>query len=720
MDKTKSPAMSGLKSGAASWIIFGCTVILGLCGLKSGVCILPLCLLIALGKPDFPVFAGAFLASVLTSGGTYIHTAVIMTVFGAEWLYDRKEKPFTPRIRLITSVLSALAVAGGELLGGNLIFENPFRAVTVFAFLPLSVAALSGLTDKKAKRARQELGILAAAFFVTAGAGVISAGGYSLGIAAASFLTLMLSKNGWVTGALAGFVCGMGCGIAYMPVLGILGFAAGMFGDTSPLFSRIFAFLLSGAVGCYLVGVADALPGLLCTAVGIAAYTLLAPKLPELPQYSITRPEKAERTVLTESKLSAAFSSLSRVFFTVGEENAKLKKEGVSEKVRENVFALCEKCRGCTCDKYDLVNSLTDTLWKKRLAVFADLPRHIQGSCKNTGELLFTANSAVAEGENGLKDGMNRLAEEYLAFSRLICSANRADNEESAGDAAKSRRVRELLHDKKIAFRSVSVVGKRRLRVTVRGVDPSKINISSRELSYMLSTLLMTRLGEPEFVMTGQNGTEMRLSSLPVLRVECAKATVGKAGEAVCGDTVSFFESDGGYFYSLISDGMGSGREAELASRLASIFLEKLLELGAEAGETLKMLNRMLITKDEEVFTTVDLLEIDRMTGDARIIKAGAAPTFIYRQGECYRLDARTAPVGIISEVRAAETKLKLKRGDYIVMTSDGITPTDPKPSLPPTGESKTAADLAGAIINRWSESAATGDDMSVSVIRIA
>ena len=254
----------------------------------------------------------------------------------------------------------------------------------------------------------------------------------------------------------------------------------------------------------------------------------------------------------------------------------------------------------------------------------------------------------------------------------------------------------------------------------MRGVDPSKINISSRELSYMLSTLLMTRLGEPEFVMTGQNGTEMRLSSLPVLRVECAKATVGKAGEAVCGDTVSFFESDGGYFYSLISDGMGSGREAELASRLASIFLEKLLELGAEAGETLKMLNRMLITKDEEVFTTVDLLEIDRMTGDARIIKAGAAPTFIYRQGECYRLDARTAPVGIISEVRAAETKLKLKRGDYIVMTSDGITPTDPKPSLPPTGESKTAAALAGAIINRWSESAATGDDMSVSVIRIA
>ena len=720
MDKTKSSAETGLKTKAAGWIIFGCTVILGLCDLKSGVCILPLCLLIALGKPYFPLFAGAFAASVLTSGGTYIHTAVIMTVFGAEWLYDKKEKPFTLRIRMITAALSALAVAGGELVNGNPIYENPLRAVTAFAFLPLSVAALAGLTDKKARRARRELGMLTAAFFVTAGAGVISAGGYSLGIAAAAFLTLMLSKTGWGMGALGGFVCGMGCGIAYMPVLGILGFAAGMFGDASPLFSRIFAFLLSGAVGCYLVGAGQALPGLLCIAVGMTAYTLLAPGLPELPQYNIIRTEKSGRTVLTEAKLAAAFSSLSRVFFTVGEEDARLKKEAVNEKLRANVFALCEKCRGCSCDKYDLANSLTDTLWTKRLAVFADLPRHVQGSCKNTGELLYAANSIVADSENWLKDGMNRLAGEYLAFSRLICSASRADNEENACDTAKSRRVRELLRDRRIDFRSVSVVGRRRLRVTVRGVDPSKINMGSRELSYILSTLLTTRLGEPEFVMTGQNGTEMRLSSLPVLRVECAKATVSKAGESVCGDTVSFFESDGGYFYSLISDGMGSGREAELASRLASIFLEKLLELGAEAGETLKMLNRMLITKDDEVFTTVDLLEIDRMTGDARIIKAGAAPTFLYRQGECYRLDARTAPVGIISEVRAAETKLKLKQGDYIVMTSDGITPTDPRPELPPTGGTRTAAELAGAIISRWNASVATGDDMSVSVIRIA
>ncbi len=717
MDKTKRIDDIRISERTRSLIIFGCTVMLGLCELKSGVRILPLCVLIALGEPCFPVFAGAFLASVLTADGVYLHTAVIMTVYGIEWLFDKKRRTMNGRFKVIVAAVASLIVATGEFISGNLIFEDALRASIVFLFVPLSVWALEGLVNPKAKKMRRELGVVTAAFFAVKALGVLNIGGYSASAVLAAFITMWLSKSGVAFGSVCGFVCGMACGIAYMPMMGIMGFCYGMFWDTSKWFAAVFAFLLSGAADCYLVGFPEAVPGLISTLAGSTAYMVIGEKLPNPPLLGATVTH--EKQVVTESKLSAAFSSLSRVFFTVGEEDAKLRKNELSDKVKENVIAVCDKCRGCTCDKYDLVNSLTETLWKKRLAVFGDLPRHIQGCCTNSGELIFAANSAITEGEDLLKDGMTQMAEEYLAFSRLICSANRAGRDETGNDSAKARRVKELLRDKGIAFKSVNVTGKRRLRVTVRGVDPSAINISSREITYMLSTLLTTRLSEPEFVFT-ENGSEMRLSSLPALRVECAKAMVGKEGETVCGDTVSFFESDGGYFYSLISDGMGSGREAELASRLASIYLEKLLSLGADASETLNMLNRMLIMKDEEIFTTVDLLEIDRMTGDARMIKAGAAPTFIYREGECYRLDACTAPVGIISEVKAAETKMKLKKGDFIVMTSDGITPTDPKPCLPRVGEKRTAAALATAIINAWADSAVSTDDMSVSVMRIA
>lgn len=696
--------------------IFALTTLLGVCELKSGVKILPLCVLIALGKPSFPVFAGAFLSSLLSANGLYLHTAVIMTVYGLEWLFEKKEIILSSRFKVMLACIASLIVAVGEATRGNLIFEDIVRSALVFIFVPFSVAALEGVVNLKSGKRRRELGVVMAIFIAVKGADVLSVGGYSLGTAVATFATLYLSQSGFAFGSVCGFVCGMGCGISYMPMMGIMGFCYGMFRDASRIFAGIFAYVLSGAACAYLMGLSDAVPGLLSALVGTTAYMVLEARLPPMPLFgAATR----EASIVTESKLSSAFSALSRTFFDVGEESAKLKKNSLNEKVKSNVFAVCEKCRGCTCDKFDLANSLTDTLWNRRLAVFADLPRHMQGCCINSGELLHAANSAVNDGEMKARDGMNQLAEEYLSFSRLICSANRSDREKTQNDSAKSRRVRELLRDKGIAFKSVAVTGKRRIKVVVKGVDPASIHISSRELSYMLSTLLTTRLSEPEFVFA-EDGTEMRLASIPALRVECAKAMVGKEGEAVCGDTVSFFESDGGFFYSLISDGMGSGREAELVSRLTSIFLEKLLALGAEASETLRMLNSMLISKDEEIFTTVDLLEIDRMTGDARMIKAGAAPTFIYRGGECYRMDACTAPVGIISEVRAAETKLKLKKGDFIVMTSDGITPPDPKPCLPKTADKRTAAALATAIMNAWADSAVSSDDMSVSVIKIA
>ena len=716
MDRTRKIAQTDLRKNVRGLAEFAVTVLLGLCELKSGVRVLPLCVLIALGKPRFPVFAGAFLSSVLTANGLYLHTAVIMTVYGLEWLLDKKDICPAGRFKIMLACAASLIIAVGEATRGNLIFEDILRSALVFIFIPFSVAALEGVTNPAAGKMRRELGVVTAVFMAVKGAGVLSLGGYSLGSALAAFVTLYLSQSGFAFGSVCGFVCGMGCGISYMPMMGIMGFCYGMFRDTARLFAVIFSYVLSGAVNAYLLGFPEALPGLISTLVGAAAYVVLEPRLPPLPLYgAVTK----ENNIVTESRLSAVFSSLSKTFTDVGRENAKIKKDCLYDKVSKNVFTLCEGCRGCSADKFDLANSLTDTLWNRGLAVFADLPKHIQASCVNSGELIHTANASVSDDETKAHDGMNRLAEEYLSFSRLICSANRIDREKTQNDSGKSRRVRELLRDKGIAFKGVSVTGKRRLKVTVRGVEPSAIRLSAKEISYMLSTLLTARLSEPEFVFT-ENGTEMRLESVPAFRVECAKAMVGKEGETVCGDTVSFFEGEGGLFYSLISDGMGSGREAELASRLASIFLEKLLTLGAEASETLRMLNSMLITKDEEVFTTVDLLEIDRMTGEARMIKAGAAPTFIYRGGECYRLDACTAPVGIISEVRAAETKLKLKKGDFIVMTSDGITPPDPKPCLPKTGERQTAAALATAIMNAWSSSAVSVDDMSVSIIKIA
>lgn len=111
------------------------------------------------------------------------------------------------------------------------------------------------------------------------------------------------------------------------------------------------------------------------------------------------------------------------------------------------------------------------------------------------------------------------------------------------------------------------------------------------------------------------------------------------------------------------------------------------------------MLNKVLMAKKDEVFTTVDLIEIDKLTGEATLVKAGAAPSYLLRGGDCTKLESRTLPAGIMPAVKAEQIKLRLRRGDCLVMLSDGITQNRSyTPAVSRPGSAKelvTAADAA-------------------------
>ena len=60
------------------------------------------------------------------------------------------------------------------------------------------------------------------------------------------------------------------------------------------------------------------------------------------------------------------------------------------------------------------------------------------------------------------------------------------------------------------------------------------------------------------------------------------------------------------------------------------------------------------------------------MSGVASFIKSGAAPTYIAREGTVYKISSRTMPVGMIKDADARITRFDTKKGDIIVMMSDG------------------------------------------------
>ncbi len=167
----------------------------------------------------------------------------------------------------------------------------------------------------------------------------------------------------------------------------------------------------------------------------------------------------------------------------------------------------------------------------------------------------------------------------------------------------------------------------------------------------------------------GAGGSSCEAAERPRIDVT-DEPPLSESGE-VCGDVITSFEAEGKY-YMLISDGMGSGREAALTSGVCAAILQRLIASGAGLETSLKMLNNIIRAGERECSATVDIAEIDLLTGEAKFIKSGAAPSFVLRGGSIFRLQSKTVPIGIIRALDAEMIKFDVLPGDRVVMVSDG------------------------------------------------
>jgi stage II sporulation protein E len=282
--------------------------------------------------------------------------------------------------------------------------------------------------------------------------------------------------------------------------------------------------------------------------------------------------------------------------------------------------------------------------------------------------------------------------------------------------------AKKVLRELSIPYRRVAVFGERELKIDVYGVELPRVKASSEEVVAAFGKAFDCVFDAPGFLLL-EDSAVMRLKRKRGYALECAKSGCAKRGEAVSGDSCLFFETDRDYFYTLICDGMGSGREAALTSRLSSLFIEKLMHCSTPKNVTLEMLNAFLMAKTDETFTSVDLLEIDLLSGNANFIKAGAAPSYVLRGDRLSKIESRTPPAGILRRMCAEQTAFSLREGDYIIQMSDGAEDgTEETRWLLPLVSGRgfeNAASLCEQVFAAARERGGWKDDLSVSVIRV-
>ena len=694
--------------------------LLGVAPLASGLMPFGCALLCAMPKKGRKeVFFGVMAASLLDS-------CIPLAIFCGGYIYlvlNTKEKngEITIPIRLLLSFsISALRASYIAVTGVNNVTDM-FRLIGAVVAYPAFTYAFLGYFDKKKEihEKRRDMSLLAFAFAFTVLLSPLELKGVSLSLAPAAAFTLCAArKRGFAFGGVYGIVCGLVSGGAATGALGVMGMTYGLLVNETESLALVLSYMLAVTGYFYLSGVAGTV---VASAILLAVFLAFIPLKKQIP---LCRPTKstAEKRA-TDRKLAgyaATFSSLSSLFYTVSDAT---KEEGITnfnERIVKTVDSYCSHCQGCELDKSEISNFFTSEFRRYGVTAYSRIPTHITSRCPNACAMAKSVNSLQTVREKDAEKGLKQIADEYSAISSILIEG--AKKQENAGsfDRDLAERVKGLLSENGVSCDGVRVQGTRLRTVTVYGVKPQEIKCSPNEISKTVSAATKTKMSRPELVIH-DDYTLMKLKTAPAFRVEFAKLSEAKNGETVCGDTVSVFENDEKYFYCLVSDGMGSGRDAALTSRLSAIMLEKLLTVGAEKESALRLLNKTLVEKDQEVFATVDLLEIDRVNSTATVIKAGAAPTILIRGGKSFLIESRTPPAGIMEKVIADKKTFRIEKGDMIVMLSDGILQTGNPSILPDDGipPMPAARALANKIMHDAQMNSEVADDMSVCVLRI-
>lgn len=150
--------------------------------------------------------------------------------------------------------------------------------------------------------------------------------------------------------------------------------------------------------------------------------------------------------------------------------------------------------------------------------------------------------------------------------------------------------------------------------------------------------------------------------------------TKTKNKSEISGDNHLVTKLEDGKYMIAISDGMGSGVQANKSSKTVISMLKKMLTNGFDKEVSIGLINSAInINSNEETYATIDLSIIDLNNGNIEFIKNGACPTFIKSKNKVEVVKAVSFPAGVLDKIDLVVYDKDLKPEDIIIMCSDGI-----------------------------------------------
>ena len=689
-------------------------------------------------------------------GSTMEYAAAILLLGGVRWTLSTGS--LWRRIPQAPAVLAGGCMLAGGLASAFALGGTPDRLLMAVAVSMLTAGSawffarsLVILRSRVASAYQEELGCLYVTFLLlTAGLARITALGISVGRVLASAGVLLFAVAG---GPAGGAVMGVGAGLVALALGKESAFlmgsyaAGGLLAGAASRFGRIPTAL------CYLVVtalVSVTSPTARMLQISLAENLLACLIVLVLPARVVqfvqpAREGTAAQTSAERMALRMRMERFAQALREIGETTREVSRKlnsmhlcSVEDVWQHTLDTVCRKCpRRYRCwqsefdQTMDAVNNCMLILRREGQLESGQIPAPLREVCRVPDELAaaLTAGYVRYQAELGSRRKVSQIrgvvTDQFEGLAMLV--------EELSG-----RWESYCCRDSRLEEKAQSCL-------TAQGLDPGEIccsldrenrllmdcEINPLKLPRLDKTALALEMGEllgrelelPQ-VRTVGGHAYLSWQERAVYTVDWGSSQLTETGSKITGDAYRSLTTDTGRFVLILSDGMGTGGNAAVDSAMTSDLLRRLLEAGAGCDAALKIVNSALLLKSgEETLATADVAAVDLFTGRAEFYKAGAAPTFLVKNGRAGYVQSDSLPAGILEGAAFEKSSLTLREGDRLVLVSDGVTATgaDWVKSQLEAGASSSPQQLAESLAKTARERQQPGreDDITVLVAEL-
>ena len=451
-----------------------------------------------------------------------------------------------------------------------------------------------------------------------------------------------------------------------------------------------------------------------------------------LPRYAVNR---------TRSIISNRLYGVSQIFSEMEKSFSSLKEftdsgdELTYKMVDEVILKVCENCPSYTrCrqknlpSKEELFKILSVGIAKNRISLI-DLTKRFTDNCGYVNGIIFEMNELIGKYRKKVKEN-----EDLLSGKELI----RMQSDGVAGILKGmafdySKTLSFLDKREKIIADALIKKGVRVLEIMFINKDEDyEINLLLDNKALFNDELLKTinEVTNRQNSITFKSGISLNTSAITIKPSPTTDAVFGlsiktKQNSSQSGDTHSLTKIDEGKFLIALSDGMGSGNQAQRTSATAISLIESFYKAGLESNLILSMVNKVLSLNTDDNFSAMDIMTVDLFEKKADFIKIGAPSSYVLTDNSIKIIDGSSLPLGILDDLSPTGCSFDLQDGSTIILLSDGVSDTFGSSTdlveFLRTLDNKNPQFISDSILNYAlnKEGGIAKDDMTVLAVRI-